>query len=157
MAIKVYTDGSCLGNPGPGGWAVIFSLKDGLKRLSGNNTSATNNQMELQAVLEALARIWAMHEKWECKEFEIISDSAYVVNSISMGWLQTWCASGWKTKKGEPIKNKLLWKKVYWKMCLLSRDGVQIKFKKVKGHSGNTFNEMVDKIAREEANKVKGV
>lgn len=148
--INVYTDGSCLGNPGSGGWAVIFNLKEGLKKISGNASPTTNNRMELIAVLEALKEIDRLRR--ESKDaYVIYSDSAYVVNAINNGWLKKWRKNGWLTSKGEEIKNKSLWCKVYVKLSILSDAGIVVQIRKVKGHSGNTFNELADKFAREKS------
>lgn len=151
MRIRIYTDGACSGNPGPGGWAMVVNTEDQCKHYSGHDTSTTNNRMELMAVVQCLKRIL---EHGSTKNvYEIYSDSAYVVNSINNKWLDRWKISGWKTKKGEDIKNRDLWEKADHYLTEVTNAGQRVKFIKVKGHAGNTFNELVDKLAKEESNK----
>lgn len=150
MVLRIYTDGACSGNPGPGGWAVVFNKNEECETLCGSEENTTNNRMELLAVIKALEKI--KEEKRDNKlknysSFEIYSDSAYVVNAIVKGWLYAWKLNGWRTSRGEEIKNKDLWNVLYD----LLFEG--IKFIKIKGHSGNTFNELVDKLAREQSRK----
>lgn len=153
MLIKVFTDGSCLGNPGSGGWAVIITTPLGIEKVVGYSQKATNNEMELFAALTSLKVIndYVIDKDYGDYEFEIFSDSAYVVNTINNDWLTKWKKSGWKTAKGMPIKNKILWQHMLLKMLILKKNNIKFTFKKVKGHSGNSYNEMVDKLAREQA------
>ena len=153
MLIKVFTDGSCLGNPGSGGWAVIMATPLGIEKVVGYSLKATNNEMELLAALTSLKVIndYVINKDYGDYEFEIFSDSAYVVNTINNDWLTKWKKSGWKTAKGMPIKNKTLWQRMLLKMLILKKNNIKFTFKKVKGHSGNSYNEMVDKLAREQA------
>jgi ribonuclease HI len=157
MVIKIYTDGSCLKNPGPGGWSVIISNADGVTKKTGFKSRTTNNEMELTAVLEALREIDIISGGGLVKiDFVIYSDSAYVVNAINNEWLTKWKMNHWRTSKEEEVKNKKLWMSVYLKLGLLKRN-LDIKFSKVKGHSGNAMNELADKMARESArNAMKG-
>ena len=130
MMIEIYTDGSCLKNPnGPGGWAVCI-LEDNLEYyLSGNNSSTTNNRMELTAIIEGIS---CVKEKIECK---IYTDSQLCIN----------CATGkWKRKANLDLWNE------YDKVS----KNKNIKYEWVKGHAGNKYNEIVDKIALEEAKKI---
>jgi ribonuclease HI len=136
--MEIYTDGSCLGNPGPGGWAVICSDFT----LCGGSPHTTNNIMELTAALKAL-------EKAGSREITLYTDSCYVKNGITK-WIINWRKNGWKTAKGEPIKNQELW------IQLDEVNGPHVTWKWVKAHNGNPQNEAVDKMAREEANKNKG-
>lgn len=142
----VYTDGACSGNPGAGGWAFVELLKcdSGLKTniQTGGKPSTTNNEMELTAVYMALVK--ALKDK--VKKVTVYSDSAYVVNAITKGWLQNWNNNGWLTKEGKPVKNKNIWTKMY---KLLYQKGMNITFKKVKGHEGEPLNELADKSAVE--------
>jgi ribonuclease HI len=151
MKIRVYTDGACSENPGPGGWGVIFLLKEDCVERHGHEVKTTNNRMELMAIIEAYKTIIEeLYDNTGCKEYELYSDSAYVVNSINGGWINRWLLNGWVTTRGEAIKNKDLWKE-YIKYTSKSMSmGINIKIIKVKGHSGNAFNEHVDKLAKDE-------
>lgn len=151
MRISIYTDGSCSENPGPGGWCVVLNTEDECKTFSGGESNTTNNRMELTAVIEAVK--WAMSLNVLTNEFVIYSDSAYVINSINKGWLDRWKTNGWKTKQGHDIKNRDLWEELDDKMKKAQRVGYDIRFDKVKGHNGNAFNELADKIARVESAK----
>lgn len=149
--IRIYTDGACSGNPGPGGWATVWCDGDKLKDHRGGEPNTTNNKMELLAVLEAL--------RWICKQrksksvsYEIYSDSAYVVNAITKCWLQSWRMQGWKTSSGDPVKNKEVWQQVDQTLSTI-RMQFQVSFHKVKGHAGDPMNEYADKIAKSEATK----
>jgi ribonuclease HI len=151
MKIKVYTDGACSDNPGPGGWGAIFLLDDELKSISGHESKTTNNRMELMAIVETLRTIVnELYENTGCKLYELYSDSAYVVNSVNGGWINRWLFNGWKTTRGEDIKNKDLWKEYiqYVEECM--DKNIIVKLTKVKGHSGDTFNEYVDELAKKE-------
>jgi ribonuclease HI len=132
--MEVYTDGSCLGNPGPGGWAAIgpdFSVSGGLQL-------TTNNAMELTAAIRAL-------ERTGNTPVTLYTDSCYVKNGITK-WILNWKKNGWKTTKGDPIKNRELW------IQLDDVNGSHVTWKWVKAHNGNPLNEKVDKLAREQAN-----
>ena len=153
--IKVYTDGACLDNPGPGGWAAVFPFSTKIKHIEGSEKQTTNNRMELKAIVKSLQFIKDNHVKLKGREINLYSDSAYVINSITKNWLEVWKTNGWKTVKGDDVKNKDLWEEFYEIRKLLRKLGYTIKFVKVKGHSGDTFNEMVDKIARQQANSLK--
>jgi len=147
MVMRYYTDGACSGNPGAGGWAVVWSLQnDQVLWRSGCDKYATNNKMELLAVVEALKQILE-HNKRNCV-YKVYSDSAYVVNAINKGWLYQWRMRGWKTASGDPVKNIGLWKRVYRLLRQLQVNDRQVLFVKVKGHSGNPLNEYADKIAK---------
>lgn len=151
MKISVYTDGACSNNPGPGGWGALFLNKNSCEELSGHEISTTNNRMELMAVVESLKKISDDNNKRRLtRAYDIYSDSAYVVNSIVNGWVDVWKKNGWVTTRGEDIKNRDLWEKYleYHKRCL--QQGLLIKIIKVKGHAGNSFNEHVDALAKEE-------
>ena len=134
--VVIYTDGSCLGNPGPGGWA-LYCLETGEQKSGGSNHS-TNNRMELTAILEAL-KINGVDA--------IVTDSIYCKNGIEK-WMANWKNNGWKTSAGKPVKNVDLWKQI----SELYKD---VAFRWVKAHSTNKFNAIVDKNAREEALKIK--
>ena len=138
--IKVYTDGSCLENPGNGGWAAII-IDDGKKtKIKGSKKNTTNNQMELLAPIEALKKIP------KGSEVQIFTDSKYVKSGITE-WIHNWKKNGWKTANKQKVKNKDLWVE----LDLLSSQ-FDIKWSWVKAHSTDKLNNEVDLIAREAAN-----
>lgn len=147
--INIYTDGSCSKNPGPGGWATLIIYESKVSCLSGYEVESTNNRMELIAVVEALKEIIKRCNKY--KAFEIFSDSAYVVNSFKNGWMYNWKMNGWKTKNGRDVKNIDLWKQSIKLLGLINNRNpkCEIIFTKIKGHSGITYNEIVDRLAKE--------
>lgn len=139
---NIYTDGSCLGNPGPGGWAVLGPDF----KLSGGQDNTTNNIMEMTAVVMALE---------ECIERKIgsvtiFTDSNYVKNGIT-SWIKKWKLNGWKTSTGTAVKNKDLWIKI----DQLSQKISTVEWKWVRAHNGQPQNELVDTMAREEATRIK--
>lgn len=138
---KIYTDGACSGNPGKGGWAYIVIKQDEIIEKYGFENETTNNRMELIGTFMALNYCVCNG----IQNVEIYSDSAYVVNAFKNKWLENWKANGWRKKDGKAIKNKEIWKSVY---KLLKGYDINVKFTKVKAHSGNTFNEKVDKLAK---------
>lgn len=148
MRVRVFTDGACSGNPGPGGWSAVFNLEKGLKIISGYERETTNNRMELTSVIKAIEK--ARSKGYD--EIEIYSDSSYVVNAVSKGWIELWQKKNWINSKNESVKNKDLWEKLIY---LLGDKKVSVSFFKVKGHNGNTFNEIADRRAREEVLKAK--
>ena len=153
VRIRIYTDGACSENPGPGGWAFVVNTDSTCNTFSGGASSTTNNRMELTGVVEALRYIASHADSGNV--YEIYCDSAYVVNSINNKWLEGWKLNGWKTKQGDDIKNRDLWEALSVQMYICRKMGQQITFVKVKGHDGNTFNELVDKLARSESMKAK--
>lgn len=126
-----------LGNPGPGGWGAILMYGNHKKEISGANPNTTNNIMELTAVVEALKLI-----KFPCS-IKVYSDSAYVINGFTQGWIYNWMKKGWKTADGSPVKNKELWQSLYQFTQIH-----KIEFIKVKGHSDNEYNNRCDELAR---------
>ena len=137
--IKIYTDGSCLGNPGNGGWAAII-IKDGKKtKIKGSKKNTTNNQMELMAPIKALKKIS------KGSKVQIFTDSKYVKSGITE-WIHNWKKNGWKTANKQPVKNKELWTK----LDLLTNE-LEISWSWVKAHSTDKLNNEVDLIAREAA------
>ena len=142
--VIIYTDGACSGNPGPGGWAAILIYGDNKKEISGGSKEATNNIMELTAILEGLKAL-----KVEC-EVEVYSDSAYSVNAFNQGWIYNWMKKGWKTAGGELVKNKEIWQELY---SLTQKH--KVTFNKVKGHSDDELNNRCDELARGEIEKIK--
>jgi ribonuclease HI len=139
--IRLYSDGSSLGNPGPGGWGTILEFNSITKELSGGNPLTTNNQMELQGAIEGLKAL-----KEPC-EVELISDSKYVVQGINE-WLANWIRNNWKTAAKKPVKNLELWQE-YVEVS----KGHKITAIWVKGHAGHEQNERCDIMARTEAQK----
>jgi ribonuclease HI len=138
--IDIFTDGSCLGNPGAGGWCAILRYKGHEKILKGGEKQTTNNRMELLAVIKALEAL-----KEPC-EIDLYSDSTYVLKGLNE-WLE-----GWIKKDFKKVKNVDLWKKY---LDVSKKHKININW--VKGHSGHTENEICDKIAKEEAQKLQGV
>lgn len=153
MKVRIFTDGACSENPGPGGWAAVFYTDKGTKCLKGHERDTTNNRMELMAVVRAMEKVFKNGNKRNT--YEISSDSAYVVNSINNGWIEVWKTNGWKTTRKEDIKNKDLWARYLSARHNLTEAGIKLVIIKVKGHSGNSFNEYVDKLAKEEVLKAK--
>ena len=139
--IKIYTDGSCIGNPGPGGWAVIILDNKNKKIISGKKNNTTNNQMELLAPIKALSNF---NKK---KSFIIFTDSIYVKEGITK-WIKNWKKNNWKTSKKKPVKNQKLWKKL--DELVKFHD---VKWEWIKGHSTNIYNNLVDELARKAAKK----
>ena len=137
--ITIYTDGSCLNNPGNGGWAAIININEQIKKISGSVKNTTNNQMEL------LAPIKALQEIDEKQPIEIYTDSQYVRLGIT-DWVHKWIKNNWKTSKKEPVKNKELWIQLYE-----LTNSYDIKWIWVKAHSGNILNEEVDLLAKQAA------
>ena len=157
MKVRIFTDGACSENPGPGGWAVVFNTANKCCTVSGNEKNTTNNRMELRAVIEAFRRIVSKERKLITSNFtyEIYSDSAYVVNTINNHWIDIWQKNNWKTTKREDVKHRDLWEEFNDLRCKANSRGICITLNKVKGHSGNTFNELVDKLAKGESMKAK--
>ena len=139
--IKIYTDGSCIGNPGPGGWAVIILDNRNEKKISGKKNNTTNNQMELLAPIKALSNF---NKK---KSFIIFTDSIYVKEGITK-WIGNWKKNNWKTSAKKPVKNQKLWKKL--DELVKFHD---VKWDWIKGHSTNIYNNLVDELARKAAKK----
>ena len=137
--IKIYTDGSCLNNPGNGGWAAIINHNGNVVKISGSEKETTNNKMELMAPIKALQKI----DKDE--KIEIYTDSKYVKLGITE-WIHKWKKNNWQTSKKEPVKNKDLWIQLY---DLTS--SFEISWIWVKAHAGNTLNEEVDLLAKKDA------
>ena len=137
--IKIYTDGSCIGNPGPGGWAAIILNGDKKNIISGRKKNTTNNQMELMAAIKALV---FLKKK---QKIRIYTDSNYVKEGIT-NWIKIWEKNNWKTANKKKVKNVELW----IKLNTLSNFH-DIEWLWVKGHSGDPMNNMVDKLAKKAA------
>lgn len=147
--IRIFTDGACSNNPGPGGWGAVFYKDTKQEIISGHEVETTNNRMELMAIVKALEKI-KKEEYLYHKEFEIYSDSAYVVNAINYGWLSKWSLNNWVTTKGEEIKNQDLWKRYLKLNGYLIHKGISVRLIKIKGHNNNAFNDHVDEVAKAE-------
>ena len=138
--IKIYTDGSCMGNPGNGGWAAIIFMNNEKIAITGNKKNTTNNQMELMAAIEALKKIPTE------QEVQIYTDSKYVKMGITE-WINKWSQNNWKTSSKQKVKNLELW----LKLNEISKKH-KIKWFWVKGHAGDPINEQVDALAKKAAN-----
>lgn len=134
--VEIFSDGACSGNPGPGGWGAILRWKGREKELSGGEKLTTNNRMELTAVIEALSAL-----KFPCKVI-LTTDSRYVVDSVTKGWVYSWKKNGWKKGNKEPALNVDLWERL---LPLLKAHEVQFKW--IKGHAGHLENERCDALA----------
>ncbi len=134
--VVIYTDGACSGNPGPGGWGAVLRSKGTEKQLYGGQADTTNNQMELQAVIEALRVL-----KRTC-DVELYTDSRYVKDCITK-WIHGWKKNGWKTASKKPVKNK-----DYWERLDAEIGRHNISWHWVKGHAGHEGNELADELAR---------
>jgi ribonuclease HI len=137
--IKIYTDGSCLSNPGNGGWAAIINDNNNVTKISGGEKNTTNNKMELMAPIKALQKIK------KNRNVEIYTDSKYVKLGITE-WIHKWIKNNWKTSKKEDVKNKELWLELY----KLTKS-IKIKWIWIKAHSGDPLNEEVDLLAKKSA------
>ncbi|MBO4501728.1 MAG: ribonuclease HI [Clostridia bacterium] len=140
--VVIFTDGACSGNPGPGGWCAILRYGTREKVISGGEKETTNNRMELTAVIEALSAL-----KEPC-EAVITTDSRYVCDSVTKGWVFAWQANGWKKADKKPALNVELWEKL---LPLLATHSVQFVW--IKGHDGHPENERCDEIAVSEREK----
>ena len=144
MKIKIYTDGACVGNPGPGGWAAIIIQDNKQKKISGGENQTTNNRMELTATIKALE--YCNQKKEEVFAFdkiEVFTDSTYVKQGITV-WINSWEKNNWKTTDRKSVKNIDLWKKLK-ELTKLN----QIEWHWVKGHSNDPINDLADKLAKE--------
>lgn len=143
--VEVFTDGACLGNPGPGGWAALLRKGKHEREISGGETQTTNNRMELMA---AIAGIEAL--KRACT-VAVTTDSEYVRRGVEE-WLPRWQANGWMTSDRKPVKNRDLWER----LDAALKDH-KVRWHWVKGHAGHAENERVDELAREAALKYKAI
>jgi len=141
--VVLYTDGACSGNPGPGGYGAILIYNGVEKEISGGEKNTTNNKMEMLAVIKGLEML-----KEPC-EVEVYSDSAYVVNSIEKGWIDSWKKNGWKKADKKPVKNVDLWERL---LDLMKNH--KVTFLKVKGHADNELNNRCDRLAVMEREKL---
>ena len=142
MTLKIYTDGACSGNPGPGGWAALLLYGKAKKEISGFEANTTNNRMELLAAIRGMQAIVR-----PCP-VEIYSDSAYLVNAINNNWLENWQKNNWRTASKDEVKNRDLWEQI-----IVLNQTYKPKYIKVKGHSDNEFNNRCDELAVAEIKK----
>lgn len=138
--VTIYTDGSSLGNPGPGGWAAVLFWGAVRKEISKGYVETTNNRMEIRGVLHALSLLTR-----PCR-VAVHSDSRYVCDTLSKGWLASWIKNGWKTAAKKPVKNQDLWERL---IPLLARHQVEMHW--VKAHDGHPENERCDALAKQAA------
>ena len=134
--VEIFSDGACSGNPGPGGYGVILRFGEHIKELSGGEHETTNNRMELTGVIKGLDAL-----KEPC-EVTLPTDSKYVVDSVTKGWVYGWKSKGWKKSDGKPALNVDLWEQL---LPLLRKHTVNFVW--VKGHAGHPENERCDKLA----------
>lgn len=140
-AVDIFTDGACLGNPGPGGWAALLRWRGNEKMLAGGDAATTNNRMELMAAIVALESL-----KRDCA-VRLTTDSQYVRQGIE-SWLPKWRANGWRTANKQPVKNQDLWQRL-----ADANARHRVSWAWVRGHSGHPENERVDQAARAEAER----
>jgi ribonuclease HI len=133
--VKIITDGACIGNPGPGGWAAIFRYKDRKHELSGSERSTTNNRMELTAAIRGLRAL-----KEPC-EVEVITDSEYLKKGVTE-WIHKWKRNGWKNASKEPVKNKDLWEQLD-----MAAGPHRVQWLWTRGHASHADNNRADKLA----------
>lgn len=138
--VHAFTDGSCLGNPGPGGWAAILRFGVAEKVLTGGVVHTTNNRMEIMAALAALEAL-----KEPCKII-LFSDSRYLCDAVTKNWISSWNKNDWKTASRKPVKNRDLWERL---VPQLARHDVTFHW--LEGHAGHPQNERADTLAREAA------
>ncbi|MDR0502701.1 MAG: ribonuclease HI [Treponema sp.] len=153
--LKIFTDGGCSGNPGPGGWAYVMVLQssEGEKvtaQEKGSEKNTTNNRMELTAVISALRVIKTADLPPEARRFiTLYTDSQYVQKGIT-SWIHTWKRNAWRTADKKPVKNKDLWEELDSLAGALS-----VKWEWIKGHAGNEYNEICDSMTQEAIASVK--
>ena len=142
--VEIFTDGACSGNPGPGGWGAILRCGNTEKELSGGEKDTTNNRMELTAVISALKAL-----KYP-REVNVTTDSKYVYESVTKGWVYSWKKNGWRKADKKPALNPDLWEEL---LSLLEVHTVTFTW--VKGHNEHPENERCDRLAVAECNKLK--
>nr|CAD6604004.1 ribonuclease HI [Rhizobium sp. TCK] len=145
--VEIYTDGACIGNPGPGGWAAVLSSYECDRLLKRKEVvgfeldETTNNRMELKAALEALRHLKPRNER----QVIVFSDSQYLVKGMTT-WMKAWMKNGWRTSAKKPVENQDLWVEL---LALSDRHGVEWRW--VRGHDGNDLNEWADSLANDQA------
>ncbi len=134
--VEIYTDGACSGNPGPGGWAALLQFNGTSKEISGAEANTTNNRMEMMAVIQALQAL-----KRPC-HVRVHSDSALIINTMTLGWIENWQAKGWRKADKKPVENQDL-----WEAMLQAMNPHSVEWIKVKGHADDERNNRVDALA----------
>ncbi len=140
--ILIYTDGACLGNPGAGGWGAVLIYGEHQKEISGCEAQTTNNRMELMAIIQALRALK------RSSKVVIFTDSKYALDGITK-WIKSWKQNGWRTANRKLVKNSDLWQELDLEVAKH-----QIEWQWVKGHAGDFFNELADKLANKQARSV---
>ena len=140
--VTIHTDGSCLSNPGPGGWAAILRWRDNEREIVGHESCTTNNRMELMAAIMGLNAVT------RAMPIDLHTDSRYVMNGVQE-WMPRWKANGWKTASKKPVANQDLWQQLDE---AVSRH--RIRWHWVKGHAGDELNERCDQLARTAAESI---
>lgn len=138
--VTIYTDGGCLGNPGPGGYGVVLRYGEHEKRLSGGFRQTTNNRMEIMAAITGLEAL-----KSPCS-ITLYSDSKYLVDAMRLGWVERWKANGWRRNKKEKAVNVDLWERL-----LAVCEGHTVSFVWIEGHAGHRYNEACDVLSKQAA------
>ena len=144
--VKIYSDGACSGNPGPGGWAAIVIDGDDERELSGGEALTTNQRMEIRGALEGLRSLA------EPRRVAVHSDSAYVVNCFRDRWYERWLQNGWKNSQKKPVENRDL-----WEALLAEARRHQVTWHKVAGHSGDVLNDRADRLAVAAIKRMDGI
>jgi ribonuclease HI len=144
VQVEIHTDGACLGNPGPGGWAAILESGKHRRELSGAEAATTNNRMELSAAIEGLKAL-----RKSC-DVVLYTDSRYVKQGMTE-WLPGWRRKGWRTASGKPVENRDLWEQL-----VAAAEPHRIRWEWVRGHNGVPGNERADQLARAAAEEIAG-
>jgi ribonuclease HI len=139
--VEIFTDGACLGNPGPGGWAALLRYKTVERCLSGGERETTNNRMELMGAIAGLEALK------HASSVDLTTDSQYVIKGIE-DWVPRWSANGWRTADRKPVKNQELWQRL-----MAAARPHRIIWHWTRGHSGHVENERVDLLARQAAER----
>ena len=138
-SVKIFTDGACSGNPGPGGWGAVLQFAETEKELSGGDTNTTNNRMELMAAIRALEMLT------KPVSVDLYTDSIYVRDGITK-WIHGWKKNGWKNASKKSVKNEDLWRRLE-----KAASSHSIQWHWIKGHAGHLHNERADALARDAA------
>ena len=152
MNIRLFTDGACSNNPGPGGYGCLVLMHESIIKVSGYEENTTNNRMELKAVIKGIEKVLNViyQENYDVEKLEVISDSSYVVNAFNKNWFKKWKTNGFKTVEGKEIKNIDLWLELDKFLNEIEFLKINLVFTKIKGHAGDYFNETVDELAKSE-------
>ena len=148
--LRVYTDGACIRNPGPGGYAGVVLRGEEQRIVRGGEAMTTNNRMEIRAAVESLLLLDGMPGTAGARVL-LYSDSRYLTDAFNKGWIDKWRSRGWRRKKNAPVKNLDLWTSLLGAM-----GGRDVSCLWIRGHGGHTLNILCDRIANEEARKAAG-